>query len=188
MKKAADDNDDADMAAAADGSCAVNSRRRWEPIPEVAALDAKLAPYMKNPEEEALKHQYIAVRLGYAAPAMDAPGQVTAVRNAIFLSWEDAKEFVEFENHKLASVEAGGVGGKRDVMTVPFYSNVEWKAFDEFDKAEVKMATFLDHNVSDSFLFWLTSSILVYCLACMQAVLEESYGKSSEPLTSIMHI
>eukprot|EP00956_Cyclotella_meneghiniana_P038592 scaffold156713_cov17-Cyclotella_meneghiniana.AAC.1 len=70
MKKAADNNDDdVDMAAAVAD----------EIIPEgVAALDAKLAPYMKNPEEETrvaqLKHQYIAVRLGYAVPVMGVPG------------------------------------------------------------------------------------------------------------------
>ena len=117
--------------------------------PAVAALDAKLAPFMNmktipQPQEtKESKNQFIAVRVGYAtkklATSNDAPNSesgtrsfVTTVRNAIFLSWDDAREFVEFEKQQDDLAE-----GEKTVKTVPFYSNVEWKAFDQFEKAEV---------------------------------------------------
>jgi hypothetical protein len=115
--------------------------------PAVAALDAALAPYMKKPEETTTKNQYIAVRVGYATcPSCISKTKtvgkgacprrpVTTIRNAIFLSWDDAKDFVEFEKQKEAA--ASLEGEDEGVKTVPFYSNVEWKSFDRFDKAEV---------------------------------------------------
>jgi hypothetical protein len=115
--------------------------------PAVAALDSALKPFLKPIQ---LKNQYIAVRVGYAsfshstnqnkaAAAAAAPQhQVITIRNAIFFSWNDAKEFVEFETQEARDAKndaaAGGEGGAK---TVPFYSNVEWKAFDSLDKAEV---------------------------------------------------
>lgn len=108
----------------------------------VAALDKSLAPYLRSIQ---LKNQYIAVRVGYVAcssctNAASAGGMrppVTAVRNAIFFSWEDAKQFVEFEKQKADDAKKG------DDKTIPFYSNVEWKAFDRLDKAEVRIVCFI---------------------------------------------
>lgn len=116
--------------------------------PAVAALDSALEPFLKPIQ---LKSQYIAVRVGYAsfshstnqnkaaAAAAAAPQhQVMTIRNAIFFSWDDAKEFVEFETQKARDAKNdAAVGGEGGAKTVPFYSNVEWKAFDSLDKAEV---------------------------------------------------
>eukprot|EP00804_Cyclotella_cryptica_P005021 CCRYP_020359-RA/>CCRYP_020359-RA protein AED:0.10 eAED:0.10 QI:236/1/1/1/0.85/0.75/8/252/634 len=112
--------------------------------------------------------QFIAVRVGYAAcpscihSASAASGEsltggdcsrdrVTAVRNAIFLSWDDARHFVDYARQDAeraggaataaVAVEEGVAGSAveasgRSVVEVPYYSNVEWRAFDTFSAAE----------------------------------------------------
>ena len=124
-----------------------------ETAPTQKTVPAKLAPFMKaasspaakTPEDKTeSKNQYIAVRVGYAtinhkSPKPNkAPTAVTTMRNAIFLSWEDARAFVEFEKQQ----EDLAKGEEDTVKTVPFYSNVEWKAFDQFEKAEVRFGHF----------------------------------------------
>jgi hypothetical protein len=75
------------------------------------------------------------------------------VRNAIFLSWEDARHFVDFarrDAERAGGADSCAVGGGegvmgsaleeasgRNVVEVPYYSNVEWRAFDSFSGAEV---------------------------------------------------
>mmetsp|Transcript_33806 Transcript_33806/g.73100 ORF Transcript_33806/g.73100 Transcript_33806/m.73100 type:complete len:1083 (+) Transcript_33806:113-3361(+) len=109
------------------------SSKKKAPPPPSSVPPKKLPP--KEPK-------YFAVRVGYAAsPASNegsSPGHVSVIRSAIFLQWEDVKHFVEFTTSREGG---GGVavsaakGGKSNVQ-LPFHHNVEYKGFDELERAE----------------------------------------------------
>jgi hypothetical protein len=126
----------------AEGSVVQATEQTATSIPAVAALDSSLAPYLN---QIALKRQFIAVRVGYASShggGGSAAAGVTTVRNAIFLSWEDARHFVEFASSSPAMEDGGLASAKRGAITVPYHSNVEWRAFDSLERAEVGSRVF----------------------------------------------
>ncbi|KAL7535298.1 hypothetical protein ACHAXR_006396, partial [Thalassiosira sp. AJA248-18] len=146
--------------------------------------DAPLASLKKSSGKNSSSkpsRSYYAVRVGYAAcPACSASKEegseghqeegdskphicggshVSVIRSAIFLRWEDVKDFVEFTTSKLsgervstvvaaAAAAAGGKGSSatdgvageynknEGVIQLPFHHNVEYKQFEELERAE----------------------------------------------------
>ncbi|KAL3760934.1 hypothetical protein ACHAWU_009613 [Discostella pseudostelligera] len=141
-------------------------------LPPLLPLDSSL----KSPPEiddsnnnNNNKPKYYAVRVGYAVAKTDEDDDsvgdnkpVATIRSAIFLHWEDVKQFVEFATS--STQQSAGVAGKSDEdeanasskgsvaataggasaaavggaygLSVPFHHNVEYKVFDDISRAE----------------------------------------------------
>ena len=82
------------------------------------------------------KPTYYAVRVGYAAPSgedIEFRGAVSTIRSAIFLQWEDVQNFVKFNSHSAAQQQ---VVNEEGVRITPFHHNVEYKEYDNIERAE----------------------------------------------------
>ncbi|KAL9185833.1 hypothetical protein ACHAXT_003610 [Thalassiosira profunda] len=78
---------------------------------------------------------YYAVRVGYAATGEAPNASVSTIRGAIFLRWQDVKDFVEFAASAAGpTVESTSEDG--GVIQVPFHHNVEYRKFDSLERAE----------------------------------------------------
>ena len=147
--------------------------------------DVPLASLKVKTNTITIKRRYYAVRVGYAAcPACSeskeegcdnnkggSSSHVSVIRSAIFLRWEDVKDFVEFTTAKLivngeeagqvstavgvaaaaatsdenkannpaegtSAEDAAPTNTNEGVIRLPFHHNVEYKAFDEIERAE----------------------------------------------------
>ena len=91
------------------------------------------------------KPTYYAVRVGYAVSPQDGVAEgdvnntshVSTIRSAIFLQWEDVRNFVEFTTGSSVAASADAAAGvERPSKVVPFHHNVEYKEFDSIERAE----------------------------------------------------
>lgn len=128
-----------------------------EGVIEHATKEAADKPANKDDDENnnhVEQPTFYAVRVGYAAlpncpssttktdgaaaaadtasPPPSGSGNVVTIRSAIFLRWEDVKQFVEFQEPAPPAAASTTTGA---AVNVPFHHNVEYKEFTDMEQA-----------------------------------------------------
>ena len=144
-------NDDDDAKIAAATAADDGEEGAVKPAAAAAAMGVE-KPAANEDGNNSEGQTFYAVRVGYAAcascssqkdgdAASSSPSpplgnngcsHVSTIRSAIFLRWEDVQQFVEFQEESSPPPAASATGG---VVNIPFHYNVEYKEFNDMDRA-----------------------------------------------------